>query len=49
MAGGISNQLVFTVLAALVPKQHSYVNPVRYEGYKIFFNLSFFSFPLVCL
>ena len=48
VAGGISNQLVFTVLAALVPKQHSHVNPARFEGYNIFFNLSFFCFPLVC-
>ena len=48
VTGGISNQLVFTVLAALVPKQHSHVNPARYEGYNIFFNLSFFCFPLVC-
>ena len=48
VAGGISNQLVFTVLAALVPKQHSHVNPARYEGYNIFFNLSFLCFPPVC-
>ena len=48
VAGGISNQLVFTVLAALVPKQHSLVNPARYDSYNIFFNLSFFCFPVVC-
>ena len=48
VTGGISNQLVFTVLAALVPKQHSHVNPARYNSYNIFFNLSFFCFPVVC-
>ena len=32
VAGGISNELVSTVLACLVPKQHSHANPASYEG-----------------
>ena len=32
VAGGISNELVSTVLACLVPKQYSHANPASYEG-----------------
>ena len=32
VAGGISNELVSTVLARLVPKQYSHANPASYEG-----------------
>ena len=33
VTGGISNELVSTVLVRLVPKQHSHANPASYEHY----------------